>query len=177
MGIRLVLVRHAKSDYPPGVVDHDRPLNPRGLRDAPMIGHWIADHVPVESADQALVLVSSAVRTQQTWAAMQAALPQPWMHVRAMTEGAIYEAPSQLLRRVLDEADGIDEGSTVVMVGHNPGTHDLIIELGAASALHSQAAERFPTSAVAVLVTELPWSEAVAGRGTFEVTSFGIPRG
>ncbi len=177
MGIRLVLVRHAKSDYPPGVIDHDRPLNARGRRDAPMIGHWLAENVPLESAEQAVVLVSSAVRTQQTWAAMQSVLPLPWADVRATTESAIYEAPSQRLRRVLDEADGIGEGSTLVMVGHNPGTHDLIVELGAASALHSQAAERLPTSAVAVLVTDLPWRDAVAGRGTFEVTSFGIPRG
>ncbi len=38
----LILIRHAKSDYPPGVPDHDRPLNARGLRDAPRIGAWLA---------------------------------------------------------------------------------------------------------------------------------------
>ena len=44
---RLVVLRHAKSAYPPGVVDHDRPLAPRGVVDATAAGAWIRDHVGV----------------------------------------------------------------------------------------------------------------------------------
>ncbi|HUB57091.1 MAG TPA: histidine phosphatase family protein, partial [Mycobacterium sp.] len=34
----LVLLRHAKSAYPNGVPDHDRPLAPRGRREAGLAG-------------------------------------------------------------------------------------------------------------------------------------------
>ncbi len=42
---RLVLLRHAKSAYPPGVADHERPLNDRGRRDAPEAGRWLDAHI------------------------------------------------------------------------------------------------------------------------------------
>ena len=37
----LLLLRHAKSAYPEGMVDHDRPLAPRGVRQAALAGDWI----------------------------------------------------------------------------------------------------------------------------------------
>ena len=40
---RLILLRHAKSDWP-DVPDRDRPLAKRGRRDAPKIGRWLRDH-------------------------------------------------------------------------------------------------------------------------------------
>ena len=41
----LVLLRHAKSDYPGGVADHDRPLAPRGEREAGLAGEWLRSGV------------------------------------------------------------------------------------------------------------------------------------
>ena len=58
----LVLMRHAKSDYPAGVPDHERPLAPRGTREAGLAGDWLREHAPAIDA----VLCSSAVRTRQT---------------------------------------------------------------------------------------------------------------
>ncbi|MSW11732.1 MAG: histidine phosphatase family protein, partial [Actinobacteria bacterium] len=40
---QLVLIRHAKSAYPVGVDDHERPLNERGVRDATAVGEWLAN--------------------------------------------------------------------------------------------------------------------------------------
>ena len=37
----LLLLRHAKSDYPAAVADHDRPLAPRGDREAALAGDWL----------------------------------------------------------------------------------------------------------------------------------------
>jgi phosphohistidine phosphatase SixA len=73
----------------------------------------------------------------------------------------------------------LDQGSvdTVVLVGHSPGLPQLVAELGRPSAMRSEALEKFPTSAIAVLSTELPWTEALSGVGTFDVSSFAIPRG
>lgn len=55
---RLVVLRHAKSAWPAGVADHERPLAPRGRRDAPAAGRALveADCLPD------LALCSTAVR-------------------------------------------------------------------------------------------------------------------
>src|SRR5438067_2354566 len=46
----LVLLRHAKSAYPAGVADHDRPLAPRGKRQAGLAGDWLRAHLPTVDA-------------------------------------------------------------------------------------------------------------------------------
>ena len=58
----LLLLRHAKSDYPDGVPDHDRPLAPRGIREAALVGDWIRANADGVNA----VLCSTATRTRQT---------------------------------------------------------------------------------------------------------------
>jgi len=60
----LLLLRHAKSDYPPGVADHERPLAPRGEREAKLAGNWLRAHAPSVDA----VLCSTATRTRETLA-------------------------------------------------------------------------------------------------------------
>src|ERR1700712_4658208 len=60
----LLLLRHAKSDYPPGVADHERPLAPRGIREAALAGDWLRAHAPAVDA----VLCSTATRTRETLA-------------------------------------------------------------------------------------------------------------
>src|SRR4029453_5768266 len=60
----LLLLRHAKSDYPQGVADHERPLAPRGEREAGLAGDWLRAHAPAVDA----VLCSTATRTRQTLA-------------------------------------------------------------------------------------------------------------
>lgn len=60
---RLVVLRHAKSAWPDGVADHERPLAPRGRRDAPAAGRWLREAGCVPD----LVVCSTAGRTRQTW--------------------------------------------------------------------------------------------------------------
>src|SRR5688500_20227428 len=62
---RLVIMRHAKADWPGGVADHDRPLEERGQRAAPLAGKWLLKHNIVPD----FILGSSALRTRQscTW--------------------------------------------------------------------------------------------------------------
>ena len=64
---RLILLRHAKSDRPPGIVDLDRPLNDRGKRAAPQMGAYLAAEGLIPEA----VVVSPAKRTRETWEAIQ----------------------------------------------------------------------------------------------------------
>ncbi|HEU0086865.1 MAG TPA: hypothetical protein VFQ77_04335 [Pseudonocardiaceae bacterium] len=42
----LILLRHAKSVWPQGVPDIERPLARRGRRDAPAVGQWLRRRVP-----------------------------------------------------------------------------------------------------------------------------------
>jgi len=164
---RLILLRHAKSDYPPGVPDHDRPLAERGRRDAPAAGEWIAEHV----GDVNLVLVSSAVRAQQTWA-----LASPGVRVTdaVVTEPGIYEAPTAALVGLVQGLP--DAASTVVLVGHNPGLEDLAARLagdGDPDAL-GRMALKYPTSGIAVLEARGTWRDLVHGA---RLSDFAVPRG
>jgi len=165
---RLLLVRHAKSDYPLGVDDHDRPLNPRGERDAPEIGRWLGASVSLSPSVR--VIISSAARAQATWALAQSGVD----HGVVETDPRIYEASPATLREVIRERAAHPD---ILLVGHNPGLAMLIAELGAPSPTRSEALVKFPTSAIAVLESSLPWADALEGVGTFEVTAFAIPRG
>ncbi|MEZ5085116.1 MAG: histidine phosphatase family protein [Tessaracoccus sp.] len=72
--ITLILVRHAKSDWSnPMLSDHDRPLNARGTRNAPMMAKRLAD----TGVDVQRILSSTALRARSTAAAFSAELGVP----------------------------------------------------------------------------------------------------
>lgn len=164
---RLVLLRHAKSAYPLGVNDHDRPLADRGRRDAPAAGEWIASNVG--QVDQ--VLVSSAVRAQQTWSL---ASPAVLVTGRVATEPAIYEATSEELAAIVGSLP--DAATTIMLVGHNPGLEHLAARLavdGDPDAL-GRMAVKYPTSGIAVLDAQGTWRDLVHGA---RLSAFAVPRG
>jgi phosphohistidine phosphatase len=174
-GSRLVLMRHAKSDYPWGVDDHDRPLNDRGRRDAPALGTWLDGHVTWEDGAATRVLVSTARRAQLTWGLARAQLSGRWDEVDVLDEPRIYEASVASLKDVIAE---VPAGTrTLVMVGHNPGLVELIMMLARPDELRAEATAKFPTSAVAVLTSDLQLTDAVAQSHAFRVAEFAVPRG
>lgn len=165
----LILLRHAKSDYPAGVADHDRPLAPRGIREAALAGEWLHTHVPPIDA----VLCSTATRTRQTLARTGVAAP-------VVFEDRIYDAsPGE----VIDEINAVaarfdDEVSTLLVVGHEPAMSSVALGLSGAEGTDSAAVDaiesKYPTSAIAVLRTASPWSE-LALRGA-ALVDFHVPR-
>lgn len=171
---RLVLVRHAKSDYPLGVGDHDRPLNARGRRDAPFIGSWIRDHVEWPDGTDALVLVSTALRAQLTWQLASNGLDDRWRSAPRRDESRIYEASSRALLRVIAETPDVIR--TLVLVGHNPGMLDVVATLGIAGPVYREATAKFPTSAVAVLAGSVDWPSVADARPMLAVEAFTVPR-
>ncbi len=183
MGARLVLVRHAKSDYPWGVADHDRPLNDRGRRDAPEIGTWLDQHVGwargTDASDSAggepAVRVSTARRAQLTWAGARTRLSDRWDGVDEQDEPRIYEADVATLLAVAREAAA--GSSTVVLVGHNPGLADLVAWLAVDDVRRREALVKFPTASVALLATDLPLTQALGAPGSMRVADFAVPRG
>ncbi|MDL5200218.1 histidine phosphatase family protein [Streptomyces sp. ALI-76-A] len=140
----LVVLRHAKSAWPDGVTDHERPLAPRGRRDAPAAGRALADAGLLPG----LALCSTAVRARQTWelASAQWATPPP-VRLDARLYGAGVPELLDVLRAVPAEVD------TLLLVGHNPGLEDLVLDL-AGDGLDDTLDEvrrKFPTSAIALL--------------------------
>lgn len=160
----LVLMRHAKSDYPDGVADHERPLADRGVREAGLAGDWLRDNVTVIDA----VLCSSAVRTRQTLARTGIQAP-----VRYADE--LYgTGPGTML----GEINGISEDvGALLVVGHEPTVSQVALGLagpGSDPAIAEQIQVKFPTSGIAVLRVSGHWSDLELGGARLK--AFHVPR-
>lgn len=165
---RLVVLRHAKSDWPIGVPDHDRPLGRRGRRDAVAAGQWVSEHVGAPD----LAVVSTARRTRETWELAAAELGRG-PDVRL--DDRVYEATVRDLLEVLAEVP--KDTTCVLLVGHNPGVQELVLALtGPADDEGRLLAEtKYPTSGLAVLEVECKWPDLAPGRA--RLTDFVVPRG
>ncbi len=163
MTLRLILIRHAKSDWStPGTPDHDRPLNARGRMQAPLIGKWLASRHDLPGQ----VLCSDATRTVETLDLILAELPdRPAVTVTK----ALYHAPAAMMLDLLKR----QTASVVMIMGHNPGIGELAVELVQTPSLHSRFHD-YPTGATAVIDWGLPsWSEVEIGSGA--VRDFVVP--
>ncbi|MCX4231912.1 SixA phosphatase family protein [Streptomyces sp. NPDC020707] len=166
---RLVVLRHAKSAWPDGVPDHERPLAARGRRDAPAAGRALADADCLPD----LALCSTAVRARQTWelAAAEWGTPPPVRH-----DARLYAADVPELLDAVREAPA--EAETLLLVGHNPGLEELVLTLagdGLDTAL-DDVRTKFPTSAIAILAWHGPrW--ASLGPGAALLTDMIVARG
>ena len=154
--MELIILRHAKSAWPEGVDDHERPLGPRGLRDAPGVGRWLRDngHVP------GLVLCSTARRTRETWALVQEQLDA---EPRVEFMDVLYGASVREVMRLVQATSG--EVERLMIVGHEPTVSDTTLHLVPEAAL-----EKFPTGAVGVIALD-SWQ---ADSGV--LTAFRTPR-
>lgn len=166
-GRRLVVVRHAKSAWPAGVLDAERPLGPRGRRDAPVMGRRIRE--AIGGVD--VVVVSPTERTGQTWALMNGPLGHSGPVV---TDPRIYHAWGAQMVQVVRELP--DEARTAMVLGHEPGVSELVLTLseGTGHALRRQVADKFPTCAIAVLRTQRDWADL--GPGSAELELFTTPK-
>ena len=129
--IRLALVRHAKSEWgSPLVADHDRPLNERGLRDAPVMAARLADGGFAPDA----IVTSTARRARTTAAAFGERFG-----LEPVLRPGLYGAPAEEL---LEAA--VQQGArSVLVVAHDPGMSVL------AARLSNDAIGHMPTCAVA----------------------------
>lgn len=160
----LVLMRHAKSGYPDGVADHERPLAPRGEREAALAGQWLRDRLPPVEA----VLCSSAERTRQTLARTGIGAPATFL------ERLYGASPGEML----GEINGVDDAvGTLLVVGHEPTVSSLTLGLagaGSERAALDAVARKFPTSAIALLGVPGSWSSLEAAGAN--LVTFHVPR-
>jgi phosphohistidine phosphatase len=164
-GRRLVLLRHAKSDWP-DVPDHDRPLAKRGRRDAPVVGRWLGESGYAPDA----VVCSTALRARETWELASAGLRTavPGVSPAVRYESRVYEATVLGLLMLVREFS--PEWRTALLVGHNPGLAELALGLAAPPTGPPAA---FPTAAVAVLAVPGAWADAAPGEAG--LLAFAIP--
>ncbi|WP_222182896.1 SixA phosphatase family protein [Geminicoccus harenae] len=142
--VTVLLLRHAKSRWDePDLADHDRGLAPRGLRAAPAMGRhaarqgWLPDRV----------IASTARRAAET---ARLFLEGAKLERRIEPVPQIYEATARTLLSLLQTQPG---GDSILLVGHDPGIHDLALEL-VGSGVDQELDRKFPTAALAVI--ELP---------------------
>ena len=160
-GRRLILMRHAKSAWGDNSVsDHDRPLNRRGIADAPLMAQWLADHKLIP--DQ--ILCSSAERTRETVELMVQVWPgEPsW----SSADSLYLASPNTIVSMIRSDFSG---AKTLMVVAHNPGMAYL------ASMLAGKGVD-MPTAAIAVFrVTNSEWCDLDSDT-PLELTHFMRPK-
>lgn len=163
---RLGLLRHAKSDWDDmSLRDFDRGLNDRGRKGAQLMGEHIVGH----GGTWQLLIASPAQRVKRTIEASGLDVPIIW-------DESAYLADSDSLLKLIVEHAG--EADAVLLAAHNPGLHDLALELVASpeeSPLFEELLAKFPTAAFAVLELDInSWGELAHKCGT--LSHFARPR-
>lgn len=159
---RLSLLRHAKSDWADrSLGDSDRPLNPRGRAAAPLMGAFIGDKLSTPD----LILCSSSMRTRQTLDLLAQYLrPAP----ETLISERLYLASAAEMLSQIQAAD--DAHHHILMIGHNPGTHMLALDLidpeRSNSDVVARIAGKFPTAALAHFEFDAAaWTDLARRRG------------
>jgi phosphohistidine phosphatase len=161
------LLRHGKSNWSDATLDDiDRPLAPRGER----ASRRIAKYMRRKKIRPELVLCSTSVRTRQTLESIQPALGKS-RRVELLPD--LYAASE---RELLERLQALPESvSSVMLVGHNPGLHDLALALASRGEELPQLEAKFPTGALATLVVgSESWSALRPGDA--ELVDYVVPR-
>lgn len=159
---RLMLLRHAKSDHPAGVADHERQLTARGRHDSSAMGRYMAEQGLVPD----LAIVSTARRTQETWELVRGAFATV---ITRHDERRIYEASTSSLLAVINKAD--PQAASLLLVGHNPGIHSLALRLTGPDGHpdQNQLRQQFPTAGLVVIDFEAEsWSDITTSLGKLD---------
>ncbi len=148
----LYLVRHAKSELGSGDSDHERTLNPRGVKAAERMG----ERLEQLGAWPRSVLCSSARRALETWSGLASA----WtLEADCLTvSDRLYLASANDMLELLRQQPG-DTGS-IVVIAHNPGIHDLALTLAGEGdrEAYDRLRDRYPTAGLCELSFDGAWS-------------------
>ena len=153
---RLILLRHGEAEAGSETGgDFGRRLTGRGREASAAVASALADVGLIPD----LALVSAAVRTRETWAAMSGLLPG----CEVRFEEGLYLAEAPEMQRLARSADA---AGVVLLVGHNPGLQELaealMVEASGPSDTLSRIRSGFPTSAAVAFTFD------ANGRPTFD---------
>jgi phosphohistidine phosphatase len=142
---RLLLFRHAKAERSePGMEDRSRVLAERGRKDAAKIGTYMAGHALIPDR----VVISPSMRTQETWKFTSTAFrPVP----AAQSVERLYDATPHAVLSVIKDTPS--SAHTLLVIGHNPGMHEVALMLIASGDIEARERlrEKLPTSGLIII--------------------------
>lgn len=150
---KLFVVRHAKSSWDfPDLDDHDRPLNQRGMKDAPKMGTRIAKKIVKID----LMITSTAKRAADTATIIADHLSFSKSHI--IEEPLFYHAS---FRELLVNLQTIESNVMTLMIfGHNPGLTDFVNHLTGSDIYN------IPTCGIAEITFDVTsWQQVRKGMG------------
>jgi phosphohistidine phosphatase len=163
----LILLRHGKAENgTPTSDDHARRLTVRGTQAAELMGKYLAE----QGLSPDKVLCSTAARTSETFTHVQTGFSAP---LNVEFSQKLYHASGNEILSVLAASAGL--ANTVLVIGHNPGLHQLSLKLAkdGAEPLIDALYLKFPTCACAIFSAEGDWDELAENRPT--LTHFVTP--
>ena len=162
------LMRHAKSSWQDiSLKDFDRSLNKRGNKNAVTIGKFINSQKEIPD----IIFSSSAKRTRET-------LERADINSRnqsPMFLDELYLATASELLKIIQLTP--EEFSHVMIIGHNPGLHELFLKLTAKAdpAHFAILYQNLPTSAYGQISFEVnDWKDIQKGSGSLNI--FATPK-
>jgi len=152
----IYLLRHAKSDWgDPNLEDHERPLAPRGERDA----RRMAKYMRREKIKPDMVLCSPAKRARQT---LELLAPGFGKKTKTRVEDDLYGASEQDLLQRLSKLP--NEVGSVMLIGHNPAMQELALGLAATGSDLERLQANLATCGLATLsIKAAGWSDVQPG--------------
>ena len=119
---RLILMRHAKSDWSQPAGDFERPLLPSGISDAESVGSVLAEIVP----EHYVVWSSTARRAMQTAFIVADKIGCPTENIILKQE--LYTFDMRGLERCIRTCDNLYD--SLMVFGHNEGITDFVNKFG-----------------------------------------------
>ena len=158
----LYLVRHAKSSWKnPGLRDHDRPLNKRGMRDAPSMGMWMAEKREIPQ----YILSSTALRALNT----TKLISKSWniTNDKIHSTSQLFHATPYNIINIIHEIPDIFHSAMII--AHNPGLTDLT------NMLTKSRIQNIPTCGIVKIQFDMEtWGSVHSGNG--ELLFFEYPK-
>ncbi|MFA6262477.1 MAG: histidine phosphatase family protein [Bacteroidia bacterium] len=150
----LLLMRHAKSSQDlDGITDFERPLNERGLKDAPEMGKRILK----SKFKPDLIVSSNARRALDTAKLVAKQIKIDAAEIQRETD--LYEAGLSDILHIIRHLD--DSKSQIILIGHNPSFTGMV------GYLSNSFIEHLPTSGIALIeFPVLSWKQITQGAGT-----------
>lgn len=156
---KIILARHAKSSWEEiGISDFDRPLNKRGLHDAPRMAEYLKENLVFPD----MILSSPANRALTTAQYYEKEL---LAGNRVQTVSSIYEASEKEILNIIHQTP--DEIEALMLVGHNP-TFTML-----ANTLANEMIVNIPTCGVVSIDLNVKhWQDVKPGVGVLERFDF-----
>lgn len=157
---KLIIIRHSKSSWDdPSLDDFDRPLNKRGLKDAPRMGKLLREMKITPD----YLITSPALRTMETCKHIARKLDFPSNKI--ISDQRLYHAETEMILQVVKEIpDRKNDTEEIAMLfGHNPGLTEFV------NAVSNEAIVNIPTCGViCISFSQTQWSSLKFGSGKME---------